>query len=85
MKLVINEKVTAIDLPAVRTRHVYSQIGVVHAGFDTVVLACGGTPETQLWDALQGAPIETHLLGDAYAPRRIVFATQQGFALAMRL
>lgn len=33
----------------------------------------------------QVARIEAHVLGDAYPPRRLVFATRQAYALAREL
>jgi hypothetical protein len=85
VRLVFNEAVTAIDLPSIRTRHVYSQREAVHEGFDSVVLACGALPQSDLHAAIEEKRADVHLLGDAYAPRRIVFATQQGYALAKQL
>lgn len=85
VKLVFNEAVSAIDLPCLRTRHVYSGRESVHDGFDSVVMACGGLPRSALFEALEERWPNVHLLGDAYAPRRIVFATQQGYELAKRL
>jgi 2,4-dienoyl-CoA reductase-like NADH-dependent reductase (Old Yellow Enzyme family)/thioredoxin reductase len=84
-RLVCNEAVTAIDLPRLRTRHVYSQRESVHGGFDSVVLACGALPEASLYTQLEAERPNVHVLGDAYAPRRIVFATQQGYQLAKQL
>lgn len=84
-KLIFNEVVTAITLPSLHSRHVYSQHPSVHHGFDSVVLACGAVPEAALFDRIDGQRDDMHLLGDAYAPRRIVFATQQGYQLATRI
>ncbi len=81
VRLVMMEAVTEIALPLLRTRHVYSQRPHEHAGFDSVVLACGGLSETSLYDALHERLPEAHVLGDAYAPRRLGFATQQGHEL----
>lgn len=83
--IVCMEAVTRIVLPDIHTRHVYSQRASVHGGFDSVVLACGGVPDTALQDALEGESFDVHVLGDAYAPRRIVFATQQGYQLGKLL
>ena len=85
VRLVCMQAVTAIELPLIRTRHVYSQRATVHDGFDSVVLACGAVPEASLYTKLEGERPNVHVLGDAYAPRRIVFATQQGYELAKRL
>jgi hypothetical protein len=48
------------------------------------VLACGGEAETALSDELRGR-VEVHVLGDAYAPRRMSFATRQAYELAARI
>jgi len=81
VRLVLAEAVTAVELPRLHTRHVYSQRPAVHEGFDSVVLACGAEPDCALYEALEERHPEVHVLGDAYAPRRMVFATQQGHAL----
>jgi hypothetical protein len=49
------------------------------------VLACGYVSNVDLYLALKGAVPQLHLLGDAYAPRRVVFATRQAWALASLL
>jgi hypothetical protein len=51
-------------------------------GFDTVVLACGSIPNDSLYLQLKHRHPHVYLLGDAYAPRRVVFATRQAWALA---
>ena len=51
-------------------------------GVDHVVLACGAVPADGLFLALKPYHPDVHLLGDAYAPRRVVFATRQAWALA---
>jgi NADPH-dependent 2,4-dienoyl-CoA reductase/sulfur reductase-like enzyme len=84
-RLVCMEAVTEIALPVIRTRNVYSGRESVHDGFDSVVLACGAVPEDGLRAAIDDRRAEVHVLGDAYAPRRIVFATQQGYALGRLL
>jgi hypothetical protein len=50
-----------------------------------VVLACGGTAESALYTALRTTMDDVHILGDAYAPRRISFATRQAYELARRI
>lgn len=85
VKLVCMEAVTAVEPPFVRTRNVYSQRPHEHVGFDSVVLACGGRPAAELYDALHEELPEAYILGDAYAPRRMVFATQQGHELGKRI
>ena len=54
-------------------------------GFDSVVLATGAIPDDALYRALKGRHPRVHLLGDAFAPRRMVFATRQAFDLAQTL
>ena len=51
-------------------------------GVDHVVLACGAIPADGLFRELKHRHPAVHLLGDAYAPRRMVFATRQAWALA---
>lgn len=79
------EEVTAITAETVTTRNVYSGVGESLGGFDSVVLACGGVSESALFEALRGSRDNVHLLGDAFAPRRLVFATRQAYALAKLL
>jgi 2,4-dienoyl-CoA reductase-like NADH-dependent reductase (Old Yellow Enzyme family) len=81
----VMERVVAIEPGLVRTRNVYSGVESEHAGVDQVVLACGGTAESELFLALHGTLPEVHVLGDAYAPRRISFATRQAYELAARI
>ena len=57
----------------------------VYDGSDSVVLACGAVPNSGLFEALKDGGREVHVLGDAHAPRRIVFATPQGYELAKQL
>jgi 2,4-dienoyl-CoA reductase-like NADH-dependent reductase (Old Yellow Enzyme family) len=44
---------------------------------DSVVLACGSISNDGLYHQLRGQHPNVHLLGDAYAPRRLSFATRQ--------
>jgi len=85
VKLVTTEAVAQIALPTITTRHSYSQKRTVYEGFDTVALACGGVSDSALFDSLEGRVPELHVLGDAYAPRRMIFATQQAHALGKAL
>ena len=50
----------------------------------TVVLACGGEADARLYEELAGQRPDVHLLGDAFAPRRVA-ATRQAYALAKLL
>jgi hypothetical protein len=84
-ELVVAERVVAVDAGRVTTRSTYSGAERLREGFDTVVLACGGEAETALYDEVRGALPEVHVLGDAYAPRRMSFATRQAYELARTL
>ncbi|MFB8387496.1 FAD-dependent oxidoreductase [Microbacterium sp. NPDC055910] len=78
----VMERVVSIEGSTLTTHNIYSGAPHTHTGFDTVALACGGTAESALFEALEAAGREAHILGDAYAPRRISFATRQAYALA---
>ena len=84
-ELVVAERVVDVRDGRVTTRSTYSETQRVRPGFDTVVLACGGEAETGLYDAVRGRRAEVHVLGDAYAPRRMSFATRQAYELARLL
>ncbi|MEY9212418.1 FAD-dependent oxidoreductase [Thermobifida halotolerans] len=76
-------RVVRIERGRLETRNVYSDVPGEVTGVDSVVMAAGGLPDDGLYHELKraGHP-DVHLLGDAYAPRRITFATQQAHALA---
>jgi 2,4-dienoyl-CoA reductase-like NADH-dependent reductase (Old Yellow Enzyme family)/thioredoxin reductase len=78
----VMERVVAIEPDRVVTRNVYAGTRRELSGFDSVVLACGGEAETRLHAALRDRVPELHILGDAYAPRRMSFATRQAYELA---
>ena len=50
-----------------------------------MVFSTGGNANDDLFHALQGKHDEVHMLGDAYAPRRIWFATRQAYELAQKI
>jgi 2,4-dienoyl-CoA reductase-like NADH-dependent reductase (Old Yellow Enzyme family) len=77
----VMERVERIEAGRIVIRNVYSGVEREVCDFDSVVLACGGVAEDGLYRALQGSVPELHLLGDAYAPRRISFATRQAYHL----
>jgi 2,4-dienoyl-CoA reductase-like NADH-dependent reductase (Old Yellow Enzyme family)/thioredoxin reductase len=52
---------------------------------DSVVLATGSQSESQLFTDLRAHHPDVHIVGDAFAPRRVVFATRQAFELAALL
>lgn len=79
------EETRAIAVEAIEVRNVYSFDSQRLAGFDSVVLACGADSDDALFRELQGRVPELHLLGDAYAPRRLSHVTRQAYALAVLL
>lgn len=84
--LVLQTRVTAVEEGTLRTANIYTgQPGEI-TGIDTVVLAAGGSPDDALHrQLLAGGLPGVHLLGDAYAPRRISFATKQALELTRSL
>jgi 2,4-dienoyl-CoA reductase-like NADH-dependent reductase (Old Yellow Enzyme family) len=76
------EEVIGIEADAVVVRHIYSGRRERLAGFDHVVLSCGGASEAAAYEQARACRDDVHVLGDAYAPRRLVFATRQAMALA---
>ncbi len=85
VKFRYTEIVTAITDEGVQVRHSYSGRTEVVGDFDSVVLACGGVPEASLYEELKMMHPRVHLIGDAFAPRRLLFATKQAYALASML
>lgn len=85
VKFTLMQRLRAINETTIRTADVYTGEEQEIGGFDTVVLACGGIQEDGLHAQLKGIVPEVHILGDAYAPRRITFATRQAYELAKLL
>jgi 2,4-dienoyl-CoA reductase-like NADH-dependent reductase (Old Yellow Enzyme family)/thioredoxin reductase len=81
----VMEQVVGVHPRGVDVRNIYSKRSERLDGFDTVVLACGGSSDSTLFEELSGKRQGVHVLGDAYAPRRLVFATRQAYALARLL
>jgi 2,4-dienoyl-CoA reductase-like NADH-dependent reductase (Old Yellow Enzyme family) len=61
----------------VELAHSYSNRCWKLDGIDTIVLACGSVSDDALYHQLRPRHQAVHLLGDAYAPRRLSFATRQ--------
>lgn len=78
----VMQRVEAVQPQRLLLRDVYSGTQSELCDFDSSVLACGGDADNSLYHALQGDFEQVHVLGDAYAPRRISFATRQAYALA---
>lgn len=84
-RIEVTERVARIEPDRVVSRNVYSGVEREHTGYDSVVLACGGEAESALYTELEGRVAQRHVLGDAYAPRRISYATRQAYELALRI
>jgi 2,4-dienoyl-CoA reductase-like NADH-dependent reductase (Old Yellow Enzyme family)/thioredoxin reductase len=76
------EEVVRLSGTEAVVRNVYSLREETIGHFDSVVLACGSVSDATLYDDLKARLPAVHVLGDAYAPRRLVFATKQAYALA---
>lgn len=83
--LITMQEVTAIGDHRLSLRHVYSTRERELGPWDSVVLACGGVSVTNPYATVKSQRANVHVLGDAYAPRRAVFATRQAHALARSL
>jgi NADH dehydrogenase FAD-containing subunit len=79
------ERVAAIEPDRMMLKHVYSGVASELTGFDSVVFCSGGRANDGLFHELKERHDAVHLLGDAYAPRRIWFATRQAYELAQRI
>ena len=78
-------RVTEIDGATLRVASTYGTRRWEIGPFDAIVLATGSIPNDDLHRRLKGRHPAVHVLGDAYAPRRMVFATRQAFDLAQTL
>ena len=83
--LVPMSRLIEVDADGVTLAHSYSDRRWRVDGVDSVVLACGAVGDDGLYRTLKPAHSSVHLLGDAYAPRRVVFATRQAMQLAIAL
>jgi pyruvate/2-oxoglutarate dehydrogenase complex dihydrolipoamide dehydrogenase (E3) component len=75
-------RLVGVERGRVHLAHSYSDRRWSIDDVDSVVLACGAVPDNELYLSLQPTRQHVHLLGDAYAPRRMVFATRQAWHLA---
>ncbi len=75
-------RLVAIGADEVVLANVYSGRRWTVGDVDSVVLACGSVSESDLFAAVKQRHPAVHILGDAFAPRRVVFATQQAYQLA---
>lgn len=74
-----------IDGDTVHLSSTYGRRGWTEGPFDTFVVAAGAVGNDALWRSLKDQHPAVHILGDAYAPRRVVFATRQAFELSLTL
>ncbi|WP_235735534.1 NAD(P)-binding protein [Nocardioides alcanivorans] len=79
------EEVRSITPQSLEVRNVYSFASDRLTGFESVVLACGADSDDALFQELRGRVPELHVLGDAFAPRRLSHVTRQAYALAEAL
>jgi NADPH-dependent 2,4-dienoyl-CoA reductase/sulfur reductase-like enzyme len=77
VRLVPMARAVAFVPGAVELAHCYSNRRWTLDGVDTVVLACGSVSDDELYRGLRHRHPVVHVLGDAYAPRRLSFATRQ--------
>jgi len=77
VRLVPMARAVAFAPGVVELSHSYSNRCWTLDGVDTVVLACGSVSNDTLYQELHRRHPAVHVLGDAYAPRRLSFATRQ--------
>jgi 2,4-dienoyl-CoA reductase-like NADH-dependent reductase (Old Yellow Enzyme family)/NADPH-dependent 2,4-dienoyl-CoA reductase/sulfur reductase-like enzyme len=78
-------RLTAVDKDMLSVASTYGTRRWTIGPVDSVVLATGSLPNDSLYCELKDRHRNVHLLGDAFAPRRMVFATRQAFELARTL
>ena len=77
VRLVPMARAVAFAPGVVELSHCYSNRRWTLDDVDTVVLACGSVSNDTLYHELRHRHPAVHVLGDAYAPRRLSFATRQ--------
>lgn len=83
-EITVCQRLVSVETDRLMLRNIYSGAPSTVCDCDSVVLACGGISDAGLYDDLAGRVPSLHVLGDAYAPRRISFATRQAFELARK-
>ena len=81
VRLLPMTRLVRVEVSGVTLANVYSGRRWSDA-FDSIVLACGSIPVDELYLDLAKRHAAVHRLGDAFAPRRMVFATRQAYELA---
>lgn len=64
-------------------RNVYTQKEKPLGKYNGIVLSCGSVPNNDLQEALMQQHEDVRTIGDAWAPRRLVWATRQAYEAAM--
>lgn len=85
VELIPMARLIAVDFEGVTLANTYSDRRWRRSGFDSIVLACGAIGDDSLYQSLKSVHCNVHLVGDAYAPRRVVSATRQAMQLAIEL
>ena len=80
MEVLAQTEVVRLTADGVVVRHVFSGVESTLPDVATVVAACGGRADSDLYrDLREAAPhMELHLVGDAAAPRQIERAVYEG-------
>jgi hypothetical protein len=73
------------DSDSVYLQHISSGEAVVIEKVDTLVLCTGHTPVDELSDVLEEMAIESHVIGDAAAPRTAEEAVYEGLKVAAEI
>ena len=76
-------RVVEIRADGLTLENTYSSRRFEMSDVDSVVLACGGTGVDDVYAGLEGRHPRLHILGDAFAPRRLTFATRQAYELSL--
>ena len=82
VELVALARLTAIDSGCIELASSYGSRTWSAGPFDSIVLCTGAIGDDVLFRQLKHEHPDVHIVGDAFAPRRMVFATRQAFELA---
>lgn len=85
VQMVHMARATSIDGDTIHLSSTYGTRHWTEGPFDSVVVVAGGIPNDSLWKQVKAQHPSVHLLGDAFAPRRVVWATRQAYELARTL
>lgn len=70
---------------SIEFRNIFTRTVTDRRDFDTIVTVIPGLAQDELLPEIQAMGLETHVIGDAYAPRDIEAAILEGFETAMAL